>query len=164
MWETINLRRITSQTVEEWLRHFKATAKPHVPHLAKAAAKNSTGASLTTVKCALDAVRQVLNVAVAAGHLYPNPARNTTVAETARRTRAERAPLCLPTRTEFMEIVETIRTAGVSDCRAAADYIQFIAFSGARKNEAAHVSSGPKPRPGTRNDHPYYTADRGECP
>ena len=144
--EAINVRRITSKTVEEWLRRFKATAKPYVPHNAKTAAKNSTGASMTTIKCALDAVRQVLDVAVSAGHLYANPARNTTVIESARRMfkasrreRAERAPLRLPTRTEFMQLVEKIRTAGVADCRAAADYVQFIAFCGARKNEATHV-------------------------
>ena len=28
---------------------------------------------------------------------------------------------------------------GWADCRAAADYVQFVAFCGARKNEAAHV-------------------------
>ena len=144
--EAINVRRITSKTVEEWLRHFKATAVPFVPPNAKSAAKNSTGASITTIKCALDAVRQVLDVAVSAGHLYANPARNTTVAESARRMfkatrreRAERAPLRLPTREEFIQLVEKIFTAGVADCKAAADYVQFIAFCGARKNEAAHV-------------------------
>ena len=101
---------------------------------------------MTTIKCALDAVRQVLDIAVSAGHLYANPARNTTFAEAARRMfkatrreRAERAPLRLPTREEFIQLVEKIFTAGVADCKAAADYVQFIAFCGARKNEAAHV-------------------------
>jgi integrase len=32
-----------------------------------------------------------------------------------------------------------VRNAGVSDCRASADYIEFIAYCGARKNEAANV-------------------------
>lgn len=144
--ETLNVRRITSKTVEEWLRRFKANAVPYVPHNAKTAARNSTGASMTTIKCALDAVRQVLDVAVAAGHLYANPARNSTVADSARRMfkttrreRAERIPLRLPTRQEFMQLVENIRTAGVSDCKAASDYVQFIAFCGARKNEAINV-------------------------
>jgi integrase len=145
--ELLNVRRITSKTVDEWLRRFKATAKPYVPPNAKTAARNSTGASMTTIKCALDAVRQVLDVAVAAGHLYANPARNLAVTESARRMfkatrreRAERGPLRLPTREEFMQLVEKIHTAGVSDCKAAADYVQFIAFCGARKNEAAHVA------------------------
>lgn len=101
---------------------------------------------MTTIKCALDAVRQVLDVAVAAGHLYANPARNSTVNETAkrmfktsRRERAERGPFRLPTREQFIQLVEKIRAAGVSDCKAAADFVQFIVFCGARKSEAANV-------------------------
>jgi integrase len=144
--ESLNVRRVTSKMVEEWLRRFRANATPYVPPNAKTAARNSTGTSVTTIKCALDAVRQVLDVAVSAGHLYANPARNSNVAETARRMfkasrreRAERGPLRLPTREEFMQLVAKIREAGVSDCKAAADNVQFIAFCGARKNEAAHV-------------------------
>jgi integrase len=144
--ESLNVRRITSKMVEEWLRSFRANATPYVPPNAKTAARNSTGASITTIKCALDAVRQVLDVAVSVGHLYANPARNSNVGETAsrmfkaaRRERAERFPLRLPTREEFIELVAKIRDAGVSDCKAAADNVQFIAFCGARKNEAAHV-------------------------
>jgi hypothetical protein len=90
---------------------------------------------MTTIKCALDAVRQVLDVAVSGGHLYANPARNTSVTNAAkrmfkvtRRERAERGALRLPTREEFVQLVDKIRTAGVSDCKAAADYVQFIAL------------------------------------
>jgi integrase len=145
--ETLNIRRITSKMVEEWLRRFKATAQPYVPRGAKTPAMNSTGASMTTIKCALDAVRQVLDVAVSGGHLYANPARNTSVTNAAkrmfkvtRRERAERGALRLPTREEFVQLVDKIRTAGVLDCKAAADHIQFIAFSGARKTGAANVT------------------------
>ena len=145
--EALNVRRITSKMVEEWLRRFKATAQPYVPRGAKTPAINSTGASMTTIKCALDAVRQVLDVAVSGGHLYANPARNTSVTNAAkrifkvtRRERTERGALRLPTREEFVHLVDKIRTAGVSDCKAAADYVQFIAFSGARKTEAANVT------------------------
>ena len=148
-WEGIadmNVRRINSKTVEDWLRRFKANAKPHVPRGETAAARNSTGASATTIKCALDAVRQILDIAVASDHLYANPARNVTVGEaarrmlkTVRRERAERGTVRLPTRPEFLRLVKAIREAGVADCRAAADYVQFVAFCGARKNEAAHV-------------------------
>lgn len=83
-WEGIadlNVRRINSKTVEDWLRRFKANAKPHVPRGATAGARNATGASATTIKCAMDAVRQILDIAVASGHLYANPARNVTVSE-----------------------------------------------------------------------------------
>jgi integrase len=145
--EALNVRRITSKMVEDWLRQFKANAQPYVPRGAKTPARNSTGASMTTIKCALDAVRQVLDVAVAEGHLYANPARNASVRDAAkrmfrvsRRERAERGPLQLPTRDQFVQLVEKIRAAGVCDCKAAADYVEFIAFSGARKTEAANVN------------------------
>jgi integrase len=74
------------------------------------------------------------------------PARNTSVTNAARRMfkvtrceRAERGALRLPACGEFVQLVDKICTAGVSDCKAAADYVQFIAFSGARKTEAANV-------------------------
>ena len=145
--EKINVRRITSRAVENWLRDIKETAKPYVPNGAKTASRNSTGASVTTLKCALDSFRHVLDVAVDTGHLYANPARNAAVTEktkklfkVVRREKAERGSLRLPTRGEFTSLVDIIRNAGVSDCRAAADYVQFIAFSGARKTEASHVT------------------------
>lgn len=144
--ESLNVRRITSRMIEDWLRNFKMNAKPHVPHGAKKAAAKSTGASVTTIKCALDAMRHVLDVAVSAGHLYANPVRNTSVVDVsrklfkaARRENAARNPLRLPTREEFLQLVDAIRNAGVSDCNASADYVQFIAFCGARKTEAANV-------------------------
>lgn len=145
--EEINVRRITSRSVENWLTQLKSSAKPHIPPRAKSPARNSTGASFTTLKCALDGLRQVLDVAVESGHLYANPARNAAVTNTAkflfkaaRRERTERGTPRLPTREEFAALVESIRTAGVSDCLAAADYVQFIAFCGCRKTEAANVT------------------------
>jgi integrase len=144
--ENLNVRRISSKMVVDWFRKFKAEAKPHVPHNAKSPVKNSTGASITTLKCALDAVRQVLDVAVSAGHLYANPARNPVVSDScrrmfkaARRERAERGPMRLPSREQFVKLVESIRNAGVSDCRACADFVELIAYCGARKNEANHL-------------------------
>jgi len=144
--EALNVRRITSAMVESWLRRFKANAVPYVPRGAKTPASNSTGASVTTIKCALDAVRHVLDVAVDAGHLYANPGRNaalTNVArgmfKSARREKAERGSARLPTREEFLRLVDAVQNAGVADCKAAANYICFIAYCGARKNEAAHV-------------------------
>jgi integrase len=144
--ERLNVRRITSTIVIKWLRNFCASAKPHIPKGAKRAARNSTGASATTLKCAMDAVRQILDVAVESGHLPANPANNSSVTsefskilKRVRRQRAERGGPTPPSRDQFIKVVEAIRSAGVNECRAAADYIEFIAFCGARKNEAAHV-------------------------
>ncbi len=144
--EQMNVRRITSRMVESWLRDFCAGAKPYVPNKAKTPARNSTGASATTIKCALAAVRLVLDVAVDTGHLSANPAKNSSVATTlstilkqVRRSKVESGTLILPSKEQFLQLVDCIRRAGVAECRAAADYVEFIAFSGARKNEAANV-------------------------
>jgi len=48
-------RQKTAGLVEEWLRRFKANAVPDVPKNAKTPAWHSTGSSVTTIKCALDA-------------------------------------------------------------------------------------------------------------
>jgi hypothetical protein len=90
--------------VEDWLRRCKASAQLYVPRGAKSTARNSTGASVTTIKCSLNAMRHVLDVAVEAGHLYANPARNAAVTGSARRERAERGTLRLPTRAELGEL------------------------------------------------------------
>ena len=144
--ESLAVRKITSKMVEEWIGKFKANAKPYKPTGVKSASKVSTGASATTIKCALDAVRQVLDVAVSSGHLAANPARNATVAQylpkllkVARREKAEKGQLILPSREEFVELVKSIGAARVADCVAAAEFVEFIAFSGSRKNEAVHV-------------------------
>ncbi len=149
-WEGIeeqNVRRVTPEAVCRWLRHLRDSAKPYVPKRAKSAARNSTGASLTTLKCALEAVRLVLDIAVEAGHLHANPARHEKVRalaaqlfKAARRRRAEKGPAHIPTREEFTRLIAGVRAAGVSDCRASADFLSFIAFSGARKSEAANAT------------------------
>jgi len=144
--EEVNTRKITARAVEEWLRRFYSQAKPHVPKNAKSPAKNSTGASTTTIKCALDAMRYVLDVAVDAGFLYANPARNPSVADGAkkilkavRRKRAEKGGVILPDKENFSALANSIRKMGFGECEASADYVEFIAFSGARKNEAINV-------------------------
>jgi integrase len=144
--EQMNVRKITSPMVEQWFSNLRASAKPHVPPGAKSAARNSTGASSTTLICALDAVRQILDVAVNAGCLIANPARNASVKDFAkklfkanRRERSQRGGMQIPSRSELMKVVAAIRGAGVPDCKAAAEFVQFLAFSGARRNEAVHV-------------------------
>jgi integrase len=144
--EELSVRKITSRMVEEWLGRLKAESKPHVPKGALKPARHSVGASLTTLKCALDAVRQVLDLAVANGQLPANAARNATVQaftrklfKAARREKAEKGGLVLPSKAEFLRILAAVRNAGVNTCIAASEFIEFIAYSGARRNEAIHV-------------------------
>lgn len=145
--EAMNVRRITPEAVARWLRHLKDSSQPHIPPGAKSPARNSTGASLSTLRCALEALRFVLDVAVDAGHLHANPARDgkvrklaVQVFKAARRQKAERGAPHIPTRQQFSRLTEMIRAAGIPDCRAAADFLSFMGFSGARKTEAAHAT------------------------
>ena len=141
------LPSLTALDVQTWLQCFVANAKPHVPPRAKSPARTSSGASVTTLKCALGTLRKILDIAVLSGHLPSNPARHANVASTMKeligkidREQSERGDsLTLPSRQDFGKLVELVRNAGVSDCRAAADYIEFIAYCGARKNEAINV-------------------------
>ena len=59
---------------EKW-----TSLKTNLLSVAKNRMRSSTGASATTIKCALDAVRQILDIAVAASHLYANPALNDSL-------------------------------------------------------------------------------------
>jgi len=149
-WENIasaKLDRITALDVVAWLQAFVANAKPHVPPNAKSSARGSTGASKTTVKCALISLRKLLDVVVATGHLPANPARNEQVAlkmrtilkKMRREKTAHRRLVVIPSTKDLSRLVSAVREAGVSHCRAAADYIEFLAYCGARKNEAVNV-------------------------
>ena len=62
--------------------------------------------------------------------------------KTARRKRAERGPPHIPSREQFSRLVQAIRESGIPHCGAAADFLSFIAFSGARKTEAANATWG----------------------
>lgn len=144
--EALNVRKITAKMVEQWLRDLYAQARPYVPNNAKSPARNSTGASQTTIKCTLDALRHVLDIAVTSGRLYANPARTPSVVQRlseilrqARRNRAERGTSELPTKEQFAQLVKEIRDAGGAECCAAADFVELMAFSGARKNEANNI-------------------------
>jgi integrase len=48
--------------------------------------------------------------------------------------------LTLPTREQFVEFVQAIRSAGGRDSRNCADFVRFIAFSGCRLSEAISVT------------------------
>jgi integrase len=131
----LNVRKITVPMVREWALRMRAEAQPYVPINARRASRNSTGASPTTFNCALDAVRQTLDIAVEAGHLFTNPARDKSV----KRATPKLKRLELPNREQFQSIVKAIENAGTGDCKAAAEMVRLLAYTGARKNEVNNV-------------------------
>jgi hypothetical protein len=89
-------RRLKEAVVRPNTRAFRESGV-NTPPGARSPSRNSTGASASTIKSALDALRLVLDIAVGAGHLHANPARDgkvralaSQIFKAARRQRAER--------------------------------------------------------------------------
>ena len=109
------LRRLTKTDCADWARRFGKVAS--------STRYNNTVAGL----------RHVLEVAIEAGVIYGNPA-----------AKLERVPvrakqLTLPSRTEFLQLVEAIEHAGAWCSRDCADFLRGLAFTGCRKGEAAEL-------------------------
>jgi integrase len=109
------LRRITKTDCTEWARKFRKVA------------------SSTRYNNTLGGLRKVFNVAIEAGIIYGNPA-----------AKLERVPvrakqLTLPSRAEFLQLVEAVERAGAWCSRDCADFLRGLAFTGCRKSEAAGI-------------------------
>jgi len=107
------LRRITKTDCNEWVRRFRKVASP------------------TRYNNAIAGLRHVFDVAIEAGIIYGNPA-----------AKLERVPvrakqLALPSRDQFLHLVEAVERAGAWCSRDCADLLRGLAFTGIRKGEAA---------------------------
>ncbi len=109
------VRRITKTDCTEWARRFRKVA------------------SSTRYNNTIAGLRHVFDVAIEAGIIYGNPA-----------AKLERVPvrpkqLTLPSRAEFLQLVETVERAGAWCSRDCADFLRGLAFTGCRKGEAAEI-------------------------
>ena len=78
-------------------------------------------------------LKLILDIAVEAGARYDNPAVHI------KRKKIRLKLLQLPSQKQFIKLVETIRNGegGMGD--RCADLVEFLAYSGCRKGEAARV-------------------------
>jgi integrase len=109
------IRRITKTDCNEWARKFGKVASP------------------TRYNNTLAGLRHVFDVAIEAGIIYGNPA-----------AKLERVPirakqLTLPSRDQFLQLVEAVEQAGAWCSRDCADFLRGLAFTGCRKGEAAQI-------------------------
>ena len=109
------MRRITKTDCTEWARRFRKVA------------------SSTRYNNTIAGLRHVFDVAIEAGIIYGNPA-----------AKLERVPvrakqLTLPSRAEFLQLVEAVERAGAWCSRDCADFLRGLAFTGCRKGEAAEI-------------------------
>jgi integrase len=113
--ESREIRRITRTDCTEWARRFRKTASP--------TRYNNTIAGL----------RHVFKIAVDAGVIYGNPA------DKLERMPVRQRELTLPSREQFLQIVDHVAKAGAWCSRDCADFLRGLAFTGMRIGEAAQV-------------------------
>jgi integrase len=109
------LRRITRTDCKEWARRFLKTA------------------SSTRYNNTIAGLRHVFEVAIEKGIIYGNPAAKL------KRVRPHPRQLTLPTREQFLQLVEAIEKAGAWCSRDCADFLRGLAFTGCRTGEAAQI-------------------------
>ncbi|HEY3854087.1 MAG TPA: site-specific integrase [Verrucomicrobiae bacterium] len=113
--ETTDLRKITASDCSQWAAGF---AKTYCPSFF-----NNTVGTL----------RQILKIAVESGARYGNPASEL------KKVKIRQKILKLPEHDQFPALVQAVRTAGGRFSHDCGDLIEFLAYSGARKSEAARV-------------------------
>ena len=112
------VRRITKTDFIEWTRKFRKVA------------------SSTRYNNTIAGLRHVFDVAIEAGIIYGNPA-----------AKLERVPvrpkqLTLPSRAEFLRLVEAVERAGAWCSHDCADFLRGLAFTGCRHGVATLLASG----------------------
>ena len=114
--EALDVRKVAEREIEQWARRYASEYSP------------------TRYNNTLDTLRALLRVAVDAGARADNPA------EKVGRVEVRQKALVLPERDQFQPFVDAIRSAGAWCSRDCADFVEFLAFTGARKEEAANVT------------------------
>ena len=89
--------------------------------------------SATRFNNTLGTFRKVFDIAIAAGELHRNP-----VQEIARSYKQPKATYT-PTRDEFTKLITAIRKSSSRLAEDIGDFVEFLAYTGARKEEAAYV-------------------------
>lgn len=128
----MSVRKITSKQIVAWFKQIEQNARPYVPIKAKRAVRRSTGKSATTLNSELDSLRLILDVAVMQGYIPVNPGRHPMV----KRVVPTQKELRLPSRGKFVDLVNSIRGAGVQHCVDAADMVTLLALTGVRLGQA----------------------------
>ena len=91
-------------------------------------------ASPTAFNNTIGTLRMVFDVAIEAGARYDNPAALI------KRMKVKRKILQLPSQKQFIDLVATIRNGDGGWAERCADLVEFLAYSGCRKGEAARVA------------------------
>lgn len=115
--EGSDLQRITAEDCEEWAGKFAKKVSP------------------TRFNAHLSLLRSLFEIAIEKGSRRSNPASKLK----RRRVRFKDLSNRLPSRSEFLKFVHTIRTAQGRFSRHCADYVEFLAYTGVRRGEAPWI-------------------------
>ena len=110
------LAKITEADCKEWAKNFDAEYSPSV--------YNNTLATL----------QMVIDLGVSSGIRYKNPASGIGRAKPTERK------LALPSHEQFLQFVNAVAVGGGRFSHDCADLVQFLAYGGFRKTEAANVT------------------------
>ena len=134
-----NAIRYRNETVNALLRTWAGLKEKDVRKISEAeckawAAKFSGEYSATLYNNTVGTLRQVLAIAIKAGAIYHNPAQAVSKAK------IRPKELRLPEPEQFAKFVTVVATGGARQSRDCASLVQFLAYGGFRKGEAANVT------------------------
>lgn len=131
--EALKWSKVTQPAVASWIARFKAEGTGFVPPGAKTAQR---GNSASSVNRALDALRQIMEIAVETGAIHKNPVFSLST-ETGLRKKAVREKWVPPARAQVNALFVAMETNGSIGGHGAeaADFCRFLLMSGARVGE-----------------------------
>jgi len=111
-----NVGKISYRECAEWFRRFQTKFAPSV------------------VNNCIGTLRAIFDEAIERGARFSNPAARL------KRIPIRQRLLNLPTRAQFLNFIEAIRTAGAPQSKDCAEFVSFLAYSGLRKTEAKFLT------------------------
>lgn len=143
-WPTLEGMRpnVSPEAVQEWARRFKANGTGFTPPGAKTTIK---GNSATSVNRAIDSLRRVFDLAVAAGAIHSNPVKVApTDGSKLKKKIAKTQPEDLPriSTADMQRLLSAMESNGARGGWGieAADFCRFMYFSGCRVGEVPGVT------------------------
>jgi integrase len=133
--EALEPRQVTRSAVFDWAARFKVEGTKFRPPGAKAPRR---GNSATSVNSAIDALRQILDLAVERGQIHANPVTARSASGSSRlKKKITKKPLILPSRTQLDALFAAMENNGAvgGGGAEAADFCRFLMMSGARLGE-----------------------------
>jgi integrase len=123
--------RVTREAVMEWRNRVSREGTGFVARGTKGPSVKMSGKSAATINHCIDAIRQVLDIAVDQGQLGANPLERRGL-----KLKLNPRKPSLPEASKLKEIFAEIEKAGGGASRDAADFCRFLACTGCRLSEA----------------------------